>query len=51
MFKQNLKSNSEELIRIQNINRDLTKQLEKNKGNEQKVSKSKYMICIHYIWL
>ena len=37
MFKQNLKSNSEELIRIQNINRDLTKQLEKNKGNEEKV--------------
>ena len=37
MFKQNLKSNSEELIRIQNINRDLTKQLEKNKGNDEKV--------------
>ena len=33
MFKQNLKSNSEELTRLQNINRDLKKQLEKNDSN------------------
>ena len=33
MFKQNLKSNSDEIIRLQNINRDLTKQLENNNNN------------------
>ena len=41
MFKQNLKSNSDEIIRLQNINRDLTKQLEnnKNKLNEDQIKK------------
>ena len=34
MFKQNLKSNSDEIIRLQNINRDLTKQLENNNNNK-----------------
>ena len=31
MFKLNIKSNSEELIRLQNINKDLSKQLENYK--------------------
>ena len=35
MFKQNLKSNSDEIIRLQNINRDLTKQLENNNNNNK----------------
>ena len=38
MFKQNLKSNSDEIIRLQNINRDLTKQLENNNNNNNKLN-------------
>ena len=36
MFKQNLNSNSEEITKLQNINRDLTKQI-----NETKTKKNK----------
>ena len=39
MFKQNLKSNSDEIIRLQNINRDLTKQLENNNNNSNNNNK------------
>ena len=41
MFKQNLKSNSDEIIRLQNINRDLTKQLENNNNNNNNKLKEK----------
>ena len=39
MFKQNLQSSSDELVRLQNINRDLRKQIENNKLNEEKIKK------------
>jgi len=37
MFKQNLQSSSDELVKLQNINRDLKKQVENNKLNEEKI--------------
>ena len=44
MFKQNLNSNSEEITKLQNINRDLTKQINetKTKNEELKEYKNKY---------
>jgi len=39
MFKQNLQSSSDELVKLQNINRDLKKQVENNKLNEEKIKK------------
>ena len=39
MFKLNIKSNSEELIRLQNINKDLSKQLENYKLKEEQIKK------------
>ena len=39
MFKQNLQSSSDELVKLQNLNRDLRKQAENNKLNDEKIKK------------
>ena len=39
MFKLNIQSNSEELARLQNINKDLTMQLENSKLKEKQLKK------------